>query len=157
MSYTTCEDALRTLLAGVTGFSSENVVAGNFGILSLGYDRVLVLSYSDFDQEDDGGGGDRMISWHLTAHLYERYVDDPTVHALAAVDRQAIIDRVNAYYRLNGAPNVNHADVMSGSVPGLGDPPGALANIVIGNVKYYHETFRVTIVEELDFAYAEPA
>lgn len=153
MSYTTSEAAAQAVLAGVTGFSTATVVLGDFGQLSRGPAQLMVLSYAGFEQEINAGAGDVFITWNILLHLYVKYVDDVTVHARAAVLRQAIIDRLNAYYRLNGAANVNHAEVMSGSVPGTGEPPGALANVVIGNVKYYKETFRVSIVEESDFAF----
>jgi len=155
MSFSTCEAAALTLLAGASGFSADTVVAADFGILSRGPDQLLVLTYSDFMQEDIAGGGDRFITWGFGLHLYLRWVDNPSVHVAASVARQAIIDRMNAYYRLNGASNVFKAGVMSGAVPGLGEPPGALNNIVVGSVKYYHETMRLEVVEELDFDYAE--
>jgi len=153
MSHESCEAALQTVLAGVAGFSADTVVLADFGILSRGPDQLMVLTYAGFDQEDVAGQGDRFITWRETIHLYVRYVDNVQVHALARTTRQGIIDRLNAYYRLNSASNVFRADVFSGSTPGLGEPPGALANIQVGAVKYYHETFNVEMVEESDFAY----
>ena len=146
MSYTQVRDDLVALLQGVTNFSSDSVAAGDFSLLNRGLDRAIVVTYLRVDVERDTYGRN-LRRWRFGITLHERLVpDEASVEARAAIDREAILNRVMSYPKLN-ASNVTDAVVVSGE--DLGD------EIQIGGVRYFRELFEVEAIEWVVADYQE--
>lgn len=154
MSYQTCEDALVTLLDGITGIDARGIGRGDYSVLNLGYPITLVLRYLDFVQEAVGGGGDNNINWGIEIDLYVPYFDDAAVHATATAARGAILLKLAQFPRLNRTANIVDMMALTGNSGGS-TPGGPLVNIMIGEASYYHETIRVEVTENADSPFSE--
>lgn len=119
--YLAAEAALQTLLAGATGFSSTTVVRDDWQILDIGATQVIIIEQGGDTLEADSingyGSQGRRTQAHeidavlLTAVGVAEGGEDTAVQA-SKTTAEALANRIALYERLNGATNVQRAQVI---------------------------------------------
>ena len=147
MSYQSCRDAAVTQLRSVAGFGAVNVTAGDWSFLNSGPDRGIVVMFDRMEHRRSGMGR-REIDWVLQLHLVEKLLPNAQAAEIVfATDIQAIIDRIDAYPRLNAAAGVLDAHLMEASDTG--------EDITFGSTRYVHYGLILKITEEGSAGYLE--
>jgi hypothetical protein len=141
--YAQCEDALQTILQGVSGLTGL-VTKSDYSPFDNGTAQFVVLQPDDFD----GGGSDSVDraahSWSILVEVYQKYTGETETMTHFRALRQAIIDELEKYPTLNNAPGVLARSYASeGGVVDVTDRKNT-------EIVYYKmQTIRVTVVQEV--------
>ena len=139
MSYTSVEDALRTLLQAVTGYSTANVTEGDYRILGTGQTKAMVLQPGAF-RRTNSAPGIQITDWTANIELFIPFKDEiSTVASDIRTERAAIIAQLDAYPTLNRTSGVLMGAIESG------DEPEVWA---VGSRRWWRQLMRVTIKEQ---------
>lgn len=120
MSYINIEGALQTITQTLTSYFAvaAQVTRGDYSVLDAGYDYALVLYPGPY--EDAGYWANNTIAraWTVHADLFARVAGDDAgaVTNLIAV-REAWLDKVHAYPRLNNLSGVQSVNATRGDEP----------------------------------------
>lgn len=117
MSFQNIIDDLKSVLKLLPEFDDKNVSFNDYRILSQGKERAIVLTPGPFSQEPSTFDGDFTIQWEIKIELYIRYSNEPEVATRIAEYRDAIIEKVNQYPKLNGNNQVLIAYIRRGDEP----------------------------------------
>lgn len=146
MSYVTAENALETILQGVTGFSSANIKKGDYRVLGAGLDKALVMQPGPFTRENLSPGRVNN-SWTINLELFIAFTGEvSTIATDIRTHRQNVIDKIDTFPTLNRA-----AGIMLGAVES-GDEPELWA---VGSHQWWRQVIRVTVKEGVTVSYAE--
>lgn len=142
-NYDVCEDALLTILEGVSGLSGK-VKKSDYSLFDDGTAEFVVLQPDTFDG-GDSDIQDRMVpTWDILAEVYVKYTNETgTMTAFRAL-RKAIVNELEKYPTLNNATGVLSRTFRSeGGVVDVTDR----TNTAI--VYYKMQTIRVSVVQEV--------
>lgn len=146
MSYSSVEDALKTLLQAVSGFGSANVTEGDYRVLGTGQAKVMILQPGAF-RRTNLAPGIQETEWTVNIELYIPFQDEiSTVASSIRTERQAIIDKIDANPTLSRT-----VGVLLGAIE-AGDEPEIWA---VGSRRWWRQMLRVTIKESTTTASAE--
>ncbi len=146
MSYTSVEDALRTILLTVSGYSTANVSEGDYRILGDGITKAMVLTPGAFSRTNMAPGVQE-TEWVVNIELLIPFQDEiSTIASNIRTERQNIIDKVDAYPTLNKTTGVLLGAIESG------DEPEVWA---VGSRTWWRQLLRVKIKEYTATASAE--
>jgi len=145
MSYSTCENALETIIKQVTGYSIANVTKGDYRILGHGVSKAVVLVPGAFTRNAAAESWLR-TAWIANIELYVPFTGDiSTIASSIRTERQAIIDEVDKYPTLNSATGVVLARITGGGEPEMW---------VIGNKNFWKQILNCSIEERVVVSYA---
>ncbi len=139
MSYTTVEDALKTLLQAVTGYSTANVTEGDYRILGTGQTKAMVLQPGAF-RRTNSAPGVQVTDWTVNVELFIPFQDEiSTIAAAIRTEVAAIIAKLDAYPTLNRTSGVLLGAIESGDEPEVWS---------VGSRRWWRQLMRVTIKEQ---------
>jgi len=145
MSYASVEDALRTLLQAVSGYSTANVSEGDYRILGTGQTKAMILQPGIFSRVNAPGIQEN--KWTVNVELFIPFQDEISTVAVAIrTERQAIIDKLDANETLNRTVGVLFGAIESGDEPEIW---------AVGSRRWWRQLLRVTIKESTTTATAE--
>ena len=117
MGYTTAENALKTLIIAIDGYSADNVSISDYRILAKGITKAVVLEPASFDR---GRKSTEYYStlWRININLFVPFGGEmSTVAANIRTYRQELIDQLDKYPTLNGASNITISLLAGGGEP----------------------------------------
>lgn len=146
MSWETVAEALKDQVEAVTAMAGR-VSIEDMKILSGGHVKAAVVDYGGFAQERRAFGGDHLVTWTALINLYVRWTTDLQVRDDLRDLRDAVLTRINRQPELGATAGVFDALIVSGeSIP---------EQVVVGSVKFFGETLRCLVVDEVAVSYQE--
>ena len=126
MSYAAGEAAILTLIQAITpstwtetnslSLANDTDNKGH-GLLNNGKSHhYVMLEPGGFQVQDhDAGYNTHLVKWQTLVTIYAEHLTNRAGKKVLAEDRQAIIDKLQSYHRLNNLAGVTYARVLSGS------------------------------------------
>ena len=146
MSYSSVEDALKTLLQAVSGYSTDNVSEGDYRILGTGQTKAMVLQPGAF-RRANMAPGIQENQWTVNVELFIPFQDEiSTIAAAIRTEVAAIIAKIDAYPTLNRTSGVLLGAIESGDEPEIW---------AVGSRRWWRQLLRVTIKEQTTVASSE--
>ncbi len=144
MSYTNIEGALQTISQTLTSYFAvaAQVTRGDYGVLDAGYDYALVLYPGAY--ADTGYWANNTIAreWTVHADLFQRVAgDDAGALQTFIALREAWLDTIHAYPRLNNLSGVQSVNAVRG------DEPAWLFDDSNNGPFFIKQTFTLTVTE----------
>jgi hypothetical protein len=102
MTYAIIEDELATLLATIDGLDAENITKTDFSILNRGWSQAVILEYGGIKAAPFTGAGTTNRIWTINIYLLVQYINDIQVHEDLNLLREAVMDKVQGWPRLDG-------------------------------------------------------
>ena len=140
------EKALETIVKTVTGFGATNVSRGDYRILGHGKDKAIVLQPGAFTRQNIAPGIVN-TAWVILVELYIAFRGEiSTIASDLRTERQAVIDKIDAYPTLNKTVGIVLGALEAGDEPELW---------AVGSRQYWRQMLRVTVKEAGTVTYAE--
>jgi hypothetical protein len=142
-NYDVCENALQTILQGVSGLSSL-VLKSDYSPYDNGAAQFIVLQPDTFDS-GDSDIQDRMVyTWDILVEVYQKYTSETETMMNFRALRKAILNELEKYPTLNNA-----LGVLSRTYAGAGGLVDVSDRNNVEIVYYKMQTIRVTVIQEV--------
>lgn len=117
MSYELIEAGVSTVIKKIVGFDGDNVSQGDWRILGHGKAKAVVLMPGRFNRIPGTVQNNNQVTWDVEIELYILWDgEQDTTVATLKTQRQAIMDEVNKFRKLDGVSGVMQALVSDGDV-----------------------------------------
>lgn len=113
MSYASGEAALKTIMEGVTGFSSSSVVRQDWRILNQGKSPAAILRPGPWTVADSTMTS-KAYNWRCIIEVWVRYIDDAVPVSGLQTYQAAINALIQKYPTIAGLAGVTYAAVAGG-------------------------------------------
>lgn len=149
MSYTTCEDALATVIKKIDGFDSSNVSCGDYRVFASGQMKAVVLDPGAFGSHEKFDDHRHRTRWVVKINLFIAFTDEiSTVKEQIREQRELIINMVDQYPTLGvSGGSIVKGIVESGEEPDVWEVGG-------GSRKWWHQVMYCPIEERVTVEYA---
>ena len=117
MSYSAIEAEIQSLVQALDEFSDEDVTRGDYRVLDRGSPPYVVLLPGAFDRENWASPGGIKTDWIVAIDLFVRHWGDGTEQTNLETYRQAVIDQLDIYPRLEGLSGVQWCLLEGGEDP----------------------------------------
>ena len=141
MSYETIEAGLKTLLEGVTGFTSS-VYLDEVTSATAGVEKFINLRYNSFTHRRETFDGFDMCIWTIEIRLYVRHQSKAQVRNDMRDARELILAKVRLNPKLNATAGVFDAFITRGQ---RGEE-----EVVFGQARFFEEILFIEVSEDVE-------